>query len=217
MRYLPKLTVLFAAVVMFGLMLPMVLLTGCTSHEQPLSPAERWSKFDELEGWTVSEDFDEAVKGEHLKRHPRHDSYIPISERKKLTESESEEYGRLNETLHEKLRFLSKEHFKNTPVPKELQKNQGDDSYFSPFTYQNYDWYGPSFECYILVLTDYVSTELLQKFQAQLHDEFQDWCIRVACADTSDFRSDHDLAVFSDRIIVPVKAARVTRVPKPDR
>lgn len=177
-----------------------------------VTPTKRWSAINELKGWTVCADFGEAVKLAHLKRNPKHPSYIPISQVVRLSKPDEERYGKLNETLHQSMRSLSKRHFAGIPVPAELQKEIGDESYFTPFTYQNYDWYGPSNECYIAVLTDYVSADLLRQIQALLVDDYRDWCIRVIGSDKTNFDADHEIAVFSDQVLVSVKDAKAFEV-----
>ncbi len=172
----------------------------------------RWHSIHELKGWTLDPGSDPLVKQAHLKRHPRHDSYIPISKTKPLSEPEAETYGRLNLQLHHELRRVSQEHFAQTPVPPELKEDR--EPLFTPFTYQNYDWYGPSYECGVVVITDYISADLLRKFQSLLQGEYQDWCIQVVVSNTPDFSNDYEIAVFSDQIIVPVDAAKVMGVPK---
>lgn len=183
-----------------------------------MSPVERWTAIDGLQGWRLCSDvveFEESVKAAHLKRHPRHDSYIPISETKRLTEAEGEEYDRLNRQLHEEMRRVSHEYFADVPVPKELREERGDETYFTPFTYQNYDWYGPSYECYFVVLMGYISADLLKELQLLLHGDHADWCIRVIGSDGLDFDSDHDIAVFSDAVFVPADDAQVMQIPSP--
>ncbi len=177
----------------------------------------RWSTISQLNGWRVCDDFENVLEKSHLKRHPNHDSYIPTSEAKPLTESEAEAYDQLNRKMHEHLRRVSHEFFADVPIPKEIQEERNDDSFFTPFTYQNYDWYGPSYECYIVVLTDYISADLLCRFQSLLQNEYHDWCIRVVGSDGLDFDTDHDIAVFSDQILVPVTSAQAMQVPKSHR
>lgn len=178
---------------------------------------DRWTRIDQLKGWKVYPDIEDAIKRAHLKRHPKHDNYTPESQIVPLTPSETTTYGKLNEKLHERLRILSHKHFANVSVPKDIQEENGDETYFTPFTYQNYDWYGPTYECYFIVFTDYISADLLHQIQLLLKDEYQDWCIRVIGSDELDFDTDHDIAVFSDQILVTVNTARVLNVPKDHR
>lgn len=165
---------------------------------------------DQLTGLIVHDD-SSLIEKAHLKRHPRHRSYIPASEVKPLTDSEADAYEALNQKLHDGLRAVSKMHFKDTPVPKALKK----DNYFTPFTYQNYDWYGPSYECYIMVIGAYVTPELLKKFQALLVDDLRDWCIRVVVSESYAFDNDHEIAIFSDQVLVPLSAAKALGIPTP--
>ena len=167
------------------------------SGNTPRSPIEA------LKGWNVCHSFGQAVTQAHLKRHPLHDSYVPLGERQRLTQAEQQAYGRLNHNLHEELRRASHEHFDAIPVPDQIQEERGDEWYFTPFTYQNYDWYGPNYECYIAVLADYISAELLRKFQSLLHGDYEDWCIQVVGSDDLRFDNDHEIAIFSDEVLVP--------------
>ncbi len=198
----------------FAPVLASLALLGWQGEESPMSTDRRWSTIHELKGWLVCRDFADAVKTAHLKRHPRHNSYIPTSEARRLTDEQGAAYGRLNNQLHEELRRVSREYFKDVPVPKEIKRKRALESYFTPFTYQNYDWYGPSYECYVGVLKDYVSAELLRRFQFLLRDEYQDWCIRVVGSNDATFDHDHDIAVFSDQVLMPVGSTDAFQVPK---
>jgi hypothetical protein len=169
-----------------------------------MSSEKKWASLDSLKGWTVANEPAALVEQAHLKRHPQHTNYIPGSEVKRLSEAESEAYDHLNLKMHDELRRVSQEHFAHTPVPQELHQK---DPYFTPFTYQNYDWYGPTYECPIAVITDYISADLLQKFQSLLQGEYQDWCILVLASDTPDFENTYEIGIFSDQIIVPQAAA----------
>lgn len=181
---------------------------------------QRWSNFQTLKGWTIeSTNGPDRVRIAHLKRHPRHCGYIPMSEVTKLSESETETYGCLNDRLHEELTRVSKEHFAETPVPPEwgLDKTDWLASVFTPFTYQNTDWYGPTYECYIVVLTDYISADLLGRFQGLLCGDFQNWCIQVVGSEERNFDNDHEMAVFSDQIIMRRSAAKAIGAPSVGR
>lgn len=175
---------------------------------------QRWANIHTLIGWTVADnDSGDLVEIAHLTRHPHHCSYIAISEVKPLSESEADEYGRLNQEMHEHLTRVSKEHFSGVPAPPGVDANHWLAQCFTPFTYQNTDWYCASYECYISVRTDYVSADLLRKFQALLSGGFRDWCIQVVGSDTEEFANDHEIAVFSDQIIVPMSSAMAFGVP----
>src|SRR5262249_45028854 len=93
------------------------------------------------------------------------------------------------------------------------RSDSSNSDYFTPFTYQNYDWYGTSCECWIVVLTDFVSSDLLHQFQSLLVGEYRDWCIRVAGADDASFGADHEIAVFSDQAIVSTEDAVAFEAP----
>ncbi|PHS04751.1 MAG: hypothetical protein COA78_16145 [Blastopirellula sp.] len=173
---------------------------------------QRWTSLHTLKGWTVSKEYELIIEKAHLKQHPQHWSYIPASKVRSLTETEAEIYDHLNEKLHDELRRVSKEHFASTPVPPELQKDS--EPYLTPFTYQNYDWYGPSYECYIVVIAEYISADLLRKFQMLLEGDHQDWCIQVISSETPDFDNGHEIAIFSDLIVVPSAAAESMDIPQ---
>jgi hypothetical protein len=177
-----------------------------------MSSSDRWRALPQLKGWTICRDFERAVEQAHRKRHPKHDSYVPSSERRQLTEAESKRYDRLNEWLHEQLRKESKKHFKSVPVPTWVQEKRGDETLFPPFTYQNLDWYGPSYECYIVVLADFISADLLRRFQLLLHDTLEDWCIRIVGSKDVDLDDDYELAVFSDQILLTRTVANALQI-----
>ena len=185
------------------LTLTLLVFVGCSTDG-------RWQNIDNLKGWTVTEESG-LVESAHRRRHPRHCLYIPVFEVKPLSEAEAEAYGELNERMHEELRRVSKEHFANTPVPAQLQKDR--DPYFTHFTYHNYDWYVPTYECYIVVIGDYLSAELMQKCQSLLVGDYHDWCIQVVVSESNEFEHDHEIAVFSDQIIVSTQAADFLGVP----
>jgi hypothetical protein len=188
-------------------------LIGCSAQDPGLSPEQRWPSLNQLSGWTMCIDLDEAVEEAHLKRHPNHVAYVPVSSVNPLADAEVEEYGRLNQALHEQLRSLSHEHFASVPIPAEIREKRGDETYFTPFTYQHYDWYGPTYECYIAVLADYISADLLARFQSLLRSEYRDWCIVVVASEDLDFDTDHEIAVFSDQVLVPVSAIEALSIP----
>jgi hypothetical protein len=187
-----------------SLILILLVLSGCSSEKQMTN--NKWDTANQLTGFIVHDDYS-LIEKAHRKRHPRHCSYIPLNEVKPLTDAEADEYGTLNEKLHDALREVSKEHFKNTPIPDSLKTE--DQPYFTHFTYQNYDWYGPTYECYIGVIGDYVSADLLKKFQALLVDDFRDWCIQVVISKSHDFNNDSEIAIFCDQVLVPVSAAKI--------
>jgi hypothetical protein len=189
-------------------LLVLALLGGCSTKDSTMTTNQRWANSHTLIGWVVELDGQsDAVRNAHLKRHPRHSSYIPHVDVKPLSESEANEYDRLNAKMHEEIRRVSKEHFADTPPPSDVDPHHWLAEYFTPFTYQNTDWYGPSYECYVCVRTDYISADLLRKFQSLLIGEFKDWCIQVVASNTPEFANDHEIAVFSDQIIVPSRAA----------
>jgi hypothetical protein len=188
---------------------------GCSEKETPMPTDQRWGNMHSLKGWTIQAvNTPDLIEHAHLKRHPKHWVYTPISESKPLSVAQAEEYASLNEKLHAELKRVSKEHFANTTPPPDVDPKHWLAEYYTPFTYQNEDWYGPSYECYLGVRTDYVSAELLRKLQALLTGDFQDWCIQISASNTPDFSDDYALAIFSDQVIVPSKAAKAFKVPE---
>jgi hypothetical protein len=202
----------------FGLVA--VFCVGCSRDGSNMANDDRWSTIAELPGWQVYRqplDAGEAIKRAHLRRHRDHSSFQPVSRVKPLSPSEAEQYGKLNEQLHEQLRRLSHEIFDSVPVPSTFTKRQREESYFTPFTYQNYDWYGPSYEVYISVLTDFISSHVLAKFQSLLKRPYKDWCIVVVGSDSDAFDHDHEVHLFSDEVITTEGDAKALYVPERHR
>jgi hypothetical protein len=181
---------------------------------------DRWLDIAEWPRWQVYRqplDAGAAIERAHLRRHPDHCSFQPISHVKPLSPREEEEYGKLNEQLHEQLRRLSHEIFDRVPVPSTFTKRQREESYFTPFTYQNYDWYGPSYEVYIVVLTDFISSRVLTGFQSLLKGPYKDWCIVVVGSDSDAFDCDLEVHLFSDEVITTEGDAEALHVPEKHR
>lgn len=188
---------------------------GGDASDRAMSSNVRQSESDGVLGWTLCEDYSEwndRVEASHLARHSYHESYVPNNKRQPLIEWwQSRGYDSLNSRLHDELLRVSKEHFAETPVPSQLQDDRGYVP-FTPFTYQNTDWYGASFECCIVVIGEYVSLDLLRKFQSLLRNEYRGWCIQVAVSGTPDFGADHEVAVFSDQILIVAESAESLRL-----
>jgi hypothetical protein len=196
------------------------LCIGCDSGSGNVTTDDRWSTIGELHGWHVYRqplDAGAAIQRAHLRRHPNHYSFQPISQVKPLSPSEAEKYGNLNEQLHEELRRVSHEIFDNVAVPKTFTKSRREESYFTPFTYQNYDWYGPSYEVYICVVTDFISSDVLARFQSLLKGPHEDWCIVVAGSDSDVFDPKYEIHLFSDEVITTEDDAAALQVPEKQR
>jgi hypothetical protein len=185
----------------------LLLVTICSGEERVMLSAESWQSPDGLVGLTIDKDY-VAVQKERLKRHPM---YFWAGEAKPLSDAEAEAYGALNERLHQEMGRVSKEHFADTPIPKELQDN--DHPWFTPFTYQNYDWYGPSYECYIVVIGKYIDSSLIKRFQTLLTKDHRDWCIQVVVSESFEFESGHEIAIFSDQVILQAETAATLGIP----
>jgi hypothetical protein len=170
-----------------------------------------WSTVNMLTGFIVHDHDYSLIEKAHLKRHPLHESYTPENKVKPLTRAEKITYGKLNQKLHDALREISKAHFRETPVPDSLKEDR--EPYYTHFTYQNSDWYGPSYECYIVVIADYISADLLKKFQGLLVDDFRDWCIQVVVSESYDFGDGDAIVIFSDQVLVPISAANILGIP----
>jgi hypothetical protein len=110
---------------------------------------------------------------------------------------------------------VARDYFKDTPI---------DDDYPAPkegvaflqeigtaFTYQNLDWYGPSYECYIGVLQEYVSGTLLAALQRLLIGDFTNWCIVVVLCEGGEFGDGEHVYLFSDQALMGRRAAAKLR------
>ena len=196
-----------------------VVLTGCSSSEIPMNERSRWAGVTELPGWTVvatESALDGIQDAAEMKRRPSGhadelsleqltlDSFIEHGDG--LTEDETREYGQLNDALHNKIRQLATERFKDTPLPAayaesgrdpELMRSMG-----TPFTYQNTDWYDMSYHCHINVLRDYLSTDFIRSLQRLLTGEHQDWFIVVHGCEDIDFTSEDWLYISSDQLLL---------------
>lgn len=205
----------------FGLAL--VLCVGCFRGGSSMSTGDRWSTIAELRGWQVFRqplDAGAAVTRAHLQRQPDHPGFQTDSRKRTLSSSELEEYDKLNEQLHEELRRLSHEMFDGLEVPSSFSKLRREESYFTPFTSQNYDWYGPSYEVYICVVNDAISSNVLAKFQSLLRGPYKDWCIvvvGVVGSDSEEVHDDHEIYLFSDEVITTVGDSIAIGVPEGQR
>lgn len=186
----------------------------------PIGNNDRWSNRSLIRGMQVfdsSEDFSAAKKKAVLSRKPDNDLYQPAG--KAPVPYDQDEYGLLNNQLHEKMTATAREHFKDTPVSDDDPRFRGVDIEFrqsigTAFTYQNLDWYGPTYECYIGVLDEYLSATLLVAFQRLLVAEFEDWCIVVVLCEDSSFGEGDEIYLFSDQALLTQDAATVLQLPR---
>jgi len=116
-------------------------------------------------------------------------------------------YDALNSKLHEKIASVLLKHFSDHPIP-EAEKDRDADwlrdrERYEFYTHQNWDWYGPSQECYVVVLASEIDMELVKSLQSLLQGEYANW--EIVLIGSNDFRMDNDyeLVLFSDAIIVP--------------
>lgn len=100
-----------------------------------------------------------------------------------------DEYGELNDLLHSAIERAAVYEF-------------GDDARY--FAYQNWDWYGPSYECYVNVTSDRLTQELLEAFQKGLVGLLKDWIIVVKVfRNVEDASTEQgEIVIFSDKILL---------------
>lgn len=166
----------------------------------------RWATLGQLKGLRIvgdSQNYD-SIAYAGVRRHPHHSSKITLDEIQPLSDAEHERYSELNGQLHKKLLATVQSHFRGTPVPEILRDACGSGT---PFTYQNWDWFGPSYECYLVVWEDSVSSSLLCKLQLLLAGDFDDWCIMVCTTQKTDFDTNHEIAIFKNEVLIPQPAA----------
>ena len=178
--------------------------------------ADRWENIDQLRGLQklYLDDLSRIQRDAVLARHPANCMYsgdLP------MTEAEKDEYDRLNMSLHKGIRDAARYYFRDTPLPIEYQRRRKDPTFLqqigTAFTYQNPDWYGPTYEVYVAVLERYVSAELLRRFQDLLVAEHQDWCIVVCTCERIDFDHQYDIILFSDHVLVQKGVADLLGIP----
>lgn len=121
-----------------------------------------------------------------------------------LSPEQRQAYGDLNQRLHQAIEAVFIAHFSDTEVPQDL----ADDGCGSgtPFTYQVWDWYAPSYECHVVVYEPYLSAKLLQTLQQLLVGDHKNWCIVVNTTQTLNFETSNELPVFADDIFLPLEA-----------
>lgn len=170
------------------------------------SASTRWSTRDQIAGLRVLEysDMDDGKRAACRRR-----GLDPDLDAQDMSEAEKERYDKLNLSLHKKMEAWAERHFHDTPVPEILQKAGLEGISVTPFTYQNWDWYGPSYECYIIVWEDEVSSQTLVELQALLTGEHKDWSIVVCTTQDPHFDPDYyDIAIFSDEALIPEEALK---------
>lgn len=159
-------------------------------------------------------DLSHAVKHAALSRNPSNWKNRPASDGPSY---DQDEYASYNDQLHEELTAAALEHFKNTPVDDNYPHGDVDVDFLrkvgTPFTYQNGDWYQPTYECYICVLRPYLSATLLVAFQRLLVAELKDWCIVVVLSEDSSFGEGERIYVFSDQTLLDQDGATLLHMP----
>ncbi len=113
---------------------------------------------------TICDDFDSFDEARESVMEQRHPGINRPSFEQTLTDSHLNNYGRLNEALHSKIQAAAIEQF-------------GDDAQY--VTYQNWDWYGPNYECYVSVINDHLTTEFVDRLQGLLRGDLETWAIVV--------------------------------------
>jgi hypothetical protein len=178
--------------------------------------ADRWANFDQLRGFQklYLDELSRIQREAVLSRHPTNCMYFDDV---LMTDAEKDEYDRLNMSLHEKIREVARHHFRDTPLPTEYQRRRKDPTFLqqigTAFTYQNPDWYGPTYEVYVAVLERYVSAKLLRAFQDLLIAEHRDWCIVVCTCQDVDFDHQNDIILFSDHVLMQKGVAVLLGIP----
>jgi hypothetical protein len=188
----------------------------------------RWAELPLIQGWHVyhSDDERESACQAVTVRHTENNPLYRLGPKNKwgslnLTAVQKEEYTRLNNRLHERILGASKSHFRGAGMPPEYDGNieefqRNDWKLRCPFTYQNRDWYGPSFECCVAVLENHISAKLILAYQNVLTDEFRDWCVVVGGCAGIDFGDEgEDFYVYSDEVIISAATAKALGVPQP--
>ena len=197
----------------------------------PPSNELRWANVEQLRGWRILETNEDLqatqVDAERIRHtdNPVYQAYRRAwaeghPENLGLSKEQSQGYLRLNHELHEKIMKVVREHFKDTPLPAEYAATNTDPerwrSIGTPFTYQNYDCYAPTYECYVAVLKNYISADLLKSLQNILTDEHRDWCVVVSsCEDISfgDGGDEQAVVIYSDQVLVKKDVAAALGVP----
>ncbi len=157
--------------------------------------------------------FSETQKRLMLKRCPNIWTYA-TPQTNNMSPDETERYNALNTGLHEQLAATFEDHFARHPIPNYyLDKNDpwlAERKKYDFYTHQNWDWFGPSQECYAAILTNEITMPLLRRLQLLLVDAYADWEIVVIASD--DHRMDHgpEIAVFSDTILIPKSMDHLT-------
>jgi hypothetical protein len=178
--------------------------------------ADRWANIDQLRGFQklYVDDLSRIQRDAVLARHPSNRMYFDDVP---MTDAEKDEYDRLNMSLHEKIRDAARGYFRDTPLPIEYQRRRKDPTFLqqigTAFTYQDPDWYGPTYEVYVAVLERYVSAELLRGFQNLLVAELRDWCIVVCTSLDVDFDHQYDIILFSDHVLIQKGVADLIGIP----
>lgn len=176
----------------------------------------RWADLQDIRGLRVLASYDDlsdAVKEAVLTRNPKNCMYQPVDQTPPYN---GEAYAERNELLHERMTAAARTYFKDTSIDDDYP-GEADTDFLeeigTPFTYQNGDWYQPTYECYIGVLLPYVSSAFLLALQRLLTAEFGDWCIVVVLCEDSSFGDGEEVYLFSDQALLDLDAAELLQLP----
>ena len=139
--------------------------------------------------FTVFDDYAEFNDAWETAADKRHPGVNSRSYRERFTDAELDEYDQLNEKLHTAIRNAAVQQFGETGAEE--------------LTYQNWDWYGPSFECYVGVINGHLTSDFLMHLQAILKGEFEHWIIVAKLwGDFMDAATEgEEVVIFSDRVL----------------
>jgi len=180
---------------------------------------ERWADLRHIRGFHVFGSrgkLSAAHKRAVLSRHRDSCIYRPAGD--PPAPHDVDKYSRLNECLHDEMTAVARAHFKDMPVDDDYPESGGVDADFlqsigTAFTYQNQDWYGPTYECPIKVLIRYLSATLIANLQRLLTAELEKWCIVVVLCEDSTFDDGDHIYVFSDQVLLDRNAAALLELP----
>jgi hypothetical protein len=120
----------------------------------------------------------------------RHPGVIDAKYGDSFTEEDNARYDKLNERLHRAIQKVAIKQF----------GRKGAEEY----TYQNWDWYGPSYQCYVSVIRGHLGPEFLTRLHALLCGDFKEWAIVVRMwgdfmeADTE----GGEVYIYSDEVVL---------------
>jgi hypothetical protein len=182
---------------------------------------DRWADLQKVRGvrvFATSDELSNAQKAAVLSRNPNNCLYRPAGDRGLY---DKQKYGRLNGRLHDNMEATARKHFKDVLITDDYPQGGVDSDFLqsigTAFTYQNSDWYGPSYECYIGVLCSYLSATLLIEFQHLLVGDLAKWCIVVVLCQDSSFGEGPFIYLFSDQALIDPDAAALLQLKKPKK